>query len=286
MSLLTDTNPSVATLDFPELTYDPAELPKATTDRARAKADLDRWGYCLIKDALTPEQVKSTRERLVAVAKAEREDGVAGMFDEGESQTVAALINKGKPFIDLVEHELAMEMMEYLLGEKFLVSNTAALIKGPGGPAQVVHADQGFMPEPWHFPCSANVMWMLDDFVEVGGATRVVPGSHRLNRNPPGGDFTKPETLNKGPKVKAPVAIEGPAGTAMVFEGRLWHCGGGNRTNDYYRHGLLTYYCKGMFRTQENWFRSLSPHVLKDASPTLRRLLGYEQYSVLGAVSR
>jgi ectoine hydroxylase-related dioxygenase (phytanoyl-CoA dioxygenase family) len=72
----------------------------------------------------------------------------------------------------------------------------------------------------------------------------------------------------------------------MVFEGRLWHCGGGNRTSDQIRHGLLTYYCRGLFRTQENWFRSLNPAVLRDATPTLRGLLGYEQYSVLGAVSR
>lgn len=266
-------------------TFDAAELPKATDDWDMAKRDLARFGYCLIDKALSSGEVERLKRRLVSVAAAERADGTASLFDKGESQAVNALLNKGKPFTDIVQHPLALEFMGYLLGEKFLLSNIAALIKGPGGRAQVVHADQGFMPEPWHFPCSANVMWMLDDFVEVRGATRVVPGSHLRNKNPPGGDFTKPEEM-KTQKIKAPVAIEGPAGTAMVFEGRLWHCGGGNRTSDHYRHGLLTYYCKGMFRTQENWFRSLSPHVLKDASPTLMGLLGYEQYSVLGAVSR
>ncbi len=266
-------------------TYDPAALPKATRDWDKAKADLDAFGYCLIDQALSAEAVDRLKTRLMAVAAQEREDGTASLFDRDRSQAVNALLNKGKPFVDLVQHPLAMEFMGHLLGEKFLLSNMAALIKGPGGPAQVVHADQGFLPEPWHFPCSANIMWMLDDFVEVRGATRVVPGSHLFNRNAPGGNFTKPEEM-KAQTIKAPVAIEGPAGTAMVFEGRLWHCGGGNRTTDHYRHGLLTYYCKGMFRTQENWFRSLSPHVLKDASPTLMGLLGYEQYSVLGAVSR
>jgi ectoine hydroxylase-related dioxygenase (phytanoyl-CoA dioxygenase family) len=272
-------------MNAPVETFDPAELPKATSDWDKAKRDLDKFGYCLIEKALASEEVERLKSRLMAVAAAERADGTASLFDRDQSQAVNALLNKGKPFTDLVQHPLALEFMGYLLGEKFLLSNMAALIKGPGGPAQVVHADQGFMPEPWHFPCSANVMWMLDDFIEVRGATRVVPGSHLRNQNPPGGNFTKPEEM-KTQKIKAPVAIEGPAGTAMVFEGRLWHCGGGNRTTDHFRHGLLTYYCKGMFRTQENWFRSLSPHVLKDASPTLMGLLGYEQYSVLGAVSR
>jgi ectoine hydroxylase-related dioxygenase (phytanoyl-CoA dioxygenase family) len=262
------------------------ELPKPTKDMAQAKADLDQYGFCLIAEALTPEETAALRARLAAVAAAERADGTGSVFDKDQSQAVNALLNKGKPFVDLVQSPMAMELMGHLLGEKFILSNTAALIKGPGGPAQIVHADQAFMPEPWNMPLSANVMWMLDDWTEAAGATRVVPGSHLLNRNPPGGDYTfKPQEVNKHERPKT-VAVEAPAGTAMIFEGRLWHCGGGNRTTDKFRHGLMTYYCRGFLRTQENWWRSLSPQVTRDMTPVLSQLLGYEQYSVLGGVSR
>ena len=35
------------------------------------RADLDRWGYCLVREALEPEALAAVRGRLLAVAEAE-----------------------------------------------------------------------------------------------------------------------------------------------------------------------------------------------------------------------
>ena len=78
------------------------------------------------------------------------------------------------------------------------------------------------------------------------------------------------------------IPVEAPAATALVFKGRLWHCGGANTTKDEYRHGAVTYYCRPFLRQQENFVRSISPGVLESASPTLRRLLGYDPCFVPG----
>jgi ectoine hydroxylase-related dioxygenase (phytanoyl-CoA dioxygenase family) len=275
------------------------ELPRPTRDLTRAKGDIDRFGYSLIEAALSADEVKRARDRLVEVAAEERANGAASLFDNGQSQSVNVLVNKGRPFIDLVEHPIGLELMSHILGEHLLLSNAAALIRGPGGPAQIVHTDQTYIPEPWQYPCAANIIWMLDDFSEANGATRVVPGSHVHNVNPPGGDYTKgadpaqkvasdqaqDKEVDPRPQPQT-IPIEAPAGTALVFEGRLWHCGGANTTSDQHRHGAITYYCKPFVRQQENFFRSLDPAVLAEASPTLRRLLGYEPYFVLGVASR
>jgi ectoine hydroxylase-related dioxygenase (phytanoyl-CoA dioxygenase family) len=118
----------------------------------------------------------------------------------------------------------------------------------------------------------ANAMWMLDDFTPDNGATRIVPGSHKHNAGP---DFTNvPET----------VPVTGPAGTVMVFDGRLWHQTGANTTADERRHGILSYYCRPFMRQQENWFLSLDPAVLDRAPDRLRGLLGYENYLSLGMI--
>lgn len=265
---------------------DDVTLPRPTRDINEARADLDRHGYALIADALSADELSTLRARLFAIATAERDDGRARDMDNGQSQHVAALLNKGKPFIDLVQHPVAMELMPHLLGDDFILSSLTAIIKGPGGRAQMVHADQAFLPEPWTYAGVANVIWMLDDFVEVRGATRVVPGSHLLGRNPPGGDYTKATTQTRDERPKT-IGVEAPAGTALVFDGRLWHCGGGNRTSDERRHALLSYYARPFLRTQENHYLSLDPAIRAEAqkNPLLKRLLGFEIYTSLGNVS-
>jgi ectoine hydroxylase-related dioxygenase (phytanoyl-CoA dioxygenase family) len=117
-------------------------------------------------------------------------------------------------------------------------------------------------------------MWMLDDFTEEVGATRVVPGSHKVGHGP---DYSN--------GVPDSIAAEAPAGTALVFDGRLWHGTGANTTVDRRRYGILTYYCRPYVRQQQNFFLNLDPAVLAEATPTLRRLLGYESYAGLGAVN-
>ena len=57
-------------------------LPEPTRDIALAKAQLDRFGYCLIAEALTPGKLGAVRERLEEQASAEARLGVA-TFDAG-----------------------------------------------------------------------------------------------------------------------------------------------------------------------------------------------------------
>ena len=68
---------------------------------------------------------------------------------------------------------------------------------------------------------TCNVMWTLTDFTAENGATRVVPRSHFSGRQPD-------PALDEDAEWVAAVA---PVGTAMVFEGRLWHSTGANVSN-------------------------------------------------------
>ena len=128
-----------------------------------------------------------------------------------------------------------------------------------------MHADQIFVPEPWPAePQGVNVAWCLDDFTADNGATCIAPGSHRLNRNP-----RENEQVPMCPLVA-------PAGTMIVFESRVWHRTGFNRTADQYRAGVFGWYTRPIYRAQENWFLSLDPTVKQFASETMLVLLGYK----------
>jgi len=244
-----------------------------TTDYKKATADLDEHGYCLIEGALAPDKLDAVRTRLVGQAAAEVADGTDYVYEGGANQRVWTLLNKGEVFEELAQDPLILKLMGHMLGPDFLLSNIDANIAGPGGEPMFLHADQSFVPPPWPpYPLVANVMWMLDDFTPENGATRIVPGSHKLGQGP---DWSKlPET----------VPVCGPAGTAFVFEGRLWHQTGANTTESERRHGILAYYCRPFMRQQENWFVSLEPEVLERATFTLRHMLGWDIYFSLGMV--
>ena len=61
----------------------------------------------------------------------------------------------------------------------------------------------------------------------------------------------------------------------IVFESRLWHKTGFNRTKDQHRAGIFGWYTKPIYRQQENWYLSLDPSVRQFASDDMLVLLGY-----------
>jgi ectoine hydroxylase-related dioxygenase (phytanoyl-CoA dioxygenase family) len=288
---------------------------KLTDDPARARADLDRAGYCLLANALPAAALGALRQRLDEQAKAEREAGI-GYFDGaphqswggfrdasgraredaftevagGVNQRLWMLVNKGRAFVELLGHAVARELVGHVLGEHYILSSFIANIANPGGVSMTLHTDQWWAPRPTrrqrrNLPVGSitrerfdqdqepapmiapaaccNIMWMLDDFTADNGATRVVPGSHMSGRQP------DPEKDADAPAIAACAA----AGSAMVFEGRLWHGTGANRSTAP-RRGLLTTFCGPQYRPQENYTIGTRPEVLRAAPPDLLALLG------------
>lgn len=284
------------------LPWDPDTLPRATRDPERLKADIEDWGYCIIEQALEGEALERVQDRLIEQAAAERRlhNRKNPANTDPVNQWVGMLLNKGEPFLELVEHELAMSLVEHLIGPDYLVSCVDAQIQHPGAGAMPLHTDQWWMPaperpgergarpadrrrgdgnalDPTPFPgpiapvACANVMWMVTDFTEEGGATRLVPGSHRSGRQP---DKSVPHRV---PTVPA----TGPAGTAFAFDARLWHGAAPNRT-ERSRYGITTVGCGPQFRPLENYTRGLRPEVFERLSPAMLRRLGFAAWSSYG----
>lgn len=243
-------------------------LPAPTTDRARQDEDLAIHGYCIVADALTPNQVRSLRERVIAQAKGEVAAGV-GFREPPDNQRIWMLANKGKIFRDLMLHPLIAEKMSGLLGPDFLLSSLTANIARPGGVPMYLHTDQGYIDFWTPKPVVANIAWMLDDFTEENGGTRLVPGSH-----------LKPERRKY--ELHESVAAEGPAGAALVFDGRLVHGTGANLTKSEERHAILSYHCRPFVRQQENFFLGLHPKVRESEREEFLGRLGYRIWAGLG----
>ena len=280
-------------------------LPSPTQDLEQLKRDVDEFGYCVYARALQGDFLKAVRDRLLEQARAELEQGLA--FEDGAppagrgvNQRLWMLVNKGEAFRQVVMHPGTSEVVAHILGREFQLSTLSANIAKPGGAAMGLHTDQWWMPAPSRPgakpvrpgnitrldfdrdndgaevaqippPAACNVLYMLNDFTADNGGTRLVPRSHLTGRQP-----TDALDLH-------PVAAEGPAGTAVIFEGRTWH-GTGANTSDRVRLGLLATFCGPQFRTQENYTLGILPEVYEQCSPELRRRLGFGLWHAYGRV--
>ena len=154
-------------------------LPTWTRDAGTMKRDIDEHGYCLVKEALTPEQIAEARERLNEQAEAERKAGVAffsdgripddlGTFPEpeyGNNQAVSFLANKGRIFRELASWPDILDIVRHVLGEEIRIQNLLALIIRSGGQAQTLHQDQWFVPSAGRY----------DEPMRAGSITRANP---------------------------------------------------------------------------------------------------------------
>lgn len=243
-------------------------LPRATRDFSRAFEDLDRFGYAIVEGALSPERVATLRARVVEQARGEDARGV-GFHDGKANQRIWMLPNKGRIFRDLMLDPLVDTFMGALLGKDFLLSSLTANIARPGGVPMYLHTDQGYVDFWTPKPLVANVAWMLDDFTEANGGTRLVPGSHLDTERV---DYALADT----------VAAEGPAGAALIFDGRLTHGTGANLTASEERHAILSYHCRPFVRQQENYYLGLDPELRRTERGVFLRRLGYWIWAGLG----
>jgi ectoine hydroxylase-related dioxygenase (phytanoyl-CoA dioxygenase family) len=277
-------------------------LPKPTSDKVLMQENLDQFGYCLIKDALSPEILTSIQQRMIEQAELEQKlhSHKNPANTDPVNQWVGMLLNKGQAFFHLIEHENCMQLLAYMLGDNFLISCVDAQIQHPGATDMPLHTDQWWMPPPisteqvrsrpaerargqrhslqWQKSnkpiadiAEANVMWMITEFTENNGATRVVPGSH-LSGNQPDPGIPHPVPT---------VAATGPPGTAIAFDGRLWHGGAANHTTRS-RYGITTAGCGPQFRQIENYSRGMRPEVFAQLDAKVLARLGFKSWSGYG----
>lgn len=243
---------------------------------------LERDGFAVVPDVLVEEHVARVRSRLVEVAGQERAAGIDHdpKWEDGpRNQRVFGLLNKGAEFVELVEHPVALTIMDHLLDPMFLLSSITANITGPGGYPMYLHYDQDYVPQPWPpFPVVANLIWMLDDFTEENGATRFIPGSHRE-------DHAGWSLESMSRRAGEAIGVGGSAGSLVCLDGRVLHQTGANSTADELRHGVIAYYCQPWIRQQENFSLSILPELWPTLSPRVRELVGLKMYRGLGCVS-
>ncbi len=251
------------------MTYGDFQLPAITDSVDQARTDLTEFGCARLSGVIPSDTVSRLRALIAEAARADQEDQGSYLYSGDANQRIWMLPPRHQLFVELAANPVAIDMMRTILGDNPLLSNLSANITGPGGEAMIPHWDQDWADRPWPLALAAHVIWMLDDFTVENGATLVAPGSHRLDTAPPQGSL---------------VPATGPAGSALLLDGRTWHGTGANTSRSARRRGILAYYCRPYIRQQENYLVSLPVEFQSKLDPSHRKLFGLEFYEYLNMV--
>ncbi|KAL7904158.1 phytanoyl-CoA dioxygenase [Trichoderma velutinum] len=222
----------------------PKSLPSDPAVRSLIQAVL-RDGYVVIPNAFTEA------EALEAKAEIDRLHGQSprigrDSFDGFKTNRIFALLNKTRVFDKFCLIPQVHALNDFFLDDDYLVYIMETITINPGEKAQVLHHDDSVtrLPKP-RPPVTAATMIVLDDYTEMNGATRIIPGSHLW-----GSDRLGEESEAK--------SIVCPRGSVIYFLGTTWHSGGANRS-DRPRYAATIQYCQPYIRPLENLMLAVDP---------------------------
>jgi hypothetical protein len=247
------------------------KLPEMRTDLELALQDFDDYGMARISGLFSAEEIANIKCSVSKVAEDERLNGTALIGgadgpDDTPSQRVYGLVYKSEICRSIVLHPILLKAAARVLQDKIMLYAFQAHMIGRGGDMPL-HTDQGYMPIQHDGTFIFTAIIMVDEFTDTNGATIAIPGSQNWNRPP-----TPEETKKATP-------ITGPAGTVMLFGGKLWHGVGVNRSN-HTRHGLVLSYSKNWLQTFENATKIRTLDEIETYPTELQSLLGisHEQF--------
>jgi len=229
------------------------------------KVRLDREGYLPLPGILSAELIARMRARLDELVALEGENAGKEVHQEQGTDRLSDLVNKDPMFEICFTHPRVLAGIARVIGGPFKLSSLNSRAALPGQGLQKLHADWAGAVRPGdYYVC--NSIWLLDDFTEANGATRVVPGSQRSGKAPsdemPDPSATHPQE----------VKLLAPAGTVVIFNSHVWH-GGTLNTSSKPRHALHSYFCRRDQPQQLDQRKYVRPETYNRLSEAARYIL-------------
>ena len=230
---------------------------------------LDEDGYVILRDFMSPELLQALCDECEKIYAAQGELAGTEFRQEPQTRRLANVVNGGKIFEELISEPDILELVQHVISNQFKLSSLNFRSSNPHSTwAQPLHCDTGAVVDEQGF-WICNVIWLLDDFTLENGATRMVPGSHRIGKLPQDviEDISAPHPDE--------ILLVEKAGTVVVMNTHMWHGATANRS-DKDRRALHSLYCRRDKPQQQYQKRLLSAEVQQNLSPALRELLALD----------
>ncbi len=228
-------------------------------------------GYLVLESVLDAGELAVLRRAAEEAEAAWRADLSRPGTRIPEFLEIEGILEYGEAFFDLAVHPKIFPLVREVVGPDIGLVDHGYYITPPGGAIDGTawHTDVRTRARGVHHPGSTlmvRAMIALEDIGEDGGATLVLPGSHRWPDDDPLPAVALPEEM------PGAVSLHCRAGTAYFFNGALWHAPSNNRSAATRRVLLFNYGHK--------WMRMWKGHepspalAARTTSPIRRQLLG------------
>jgi ectoine hydroxylase-related dioxygenase (phytanoyl-CoA dioxygenase family) len=242
-------------------------------------------GGVIVHDFIEPAVLAEFRADMQRVASTRHLGTVSGsdaveFFWGRHTMRFTRLAARSRAFLDILGHEGFLDVADCLLlpsCRSYWMNTGQMMILAPGQPGQILHRDAGNWPHLGQrdsVEVTVSCMFAIEDFTADNGATQVVPGSQLwddYDRYPAPDEITQ--------------AVM-PAGSGMIYTGRVMHGGGANTTPDVWRWGLHVSFVLGWLTPEEALPLGTPWEVAREHSERMQQLLGWRSTSLAGGVGR
>ncbi len=235
--------------------------------------DFDEDGGLIVEDFLDRDLLARLQADFAPLISSQEPgsttEGLWTEFHGDQTKRITGLPRHSPAWVELLCDERYQAMGDRYLGAGDYWLNTGQLICiGPGESAQMLHRDELNWPHAMRADeITVTALFALTDFTEANGATVIAPGSnHWEGALPP----VPEESLCRATM---------PAGSAVLYSGKVIHGGGANVTDDQWRVGLHAGFCRGWLRAEENFQLTVPLDVARTLPDRARYLLGFRSYS-------
>lgn len=232
-----------------------------TTDCSEAADAINRDGFAVVRTSFDEGRLRTLRSALEAALV--QEDSWHDTQNRVDGAMVLVCPLYSTLFAEVLVEPTLHELISQLLGDTAIVYayTSSSMPPGEGNYSVRIHNDS-----PHRFgvtPMNIGVTLALTDFDTSNGATFMMPGSHLSALQPDPADF-----------LASAARFEAPAGSALVFDARLWHSGGLNTTSSW-RHAITMNFCRSWMKQRLDLPRLLGEGYRNLISGEAAQRLGY-----------
>ena len=239
---------------------------------------LARDGGVIVHNMLTNDVVTRLKNELDPTTEATQvgpktEHKTVNYFWGEKTKRFTRLAQRSQTFADeVLVHPILLGVSDALLKPhcaSYWMNTGQMMIVMPSGNPQYMHRDSDDWPKmcsPTSEVCQVSCMFALSDFTVENGATRVAPGSHLWN------DYKR-----EAAESEITQAVM-PAGSGMIYTGKVLHSAGANKTHNEPRYGLHMSYIYGWLTPEEAGCLGVTEERAKQLTPRQQQLLGYRCY--------
>jgi ectoine hydroxylase-related dioxygenase (phytanoyl-CoA dioxygenase family) len=226
-------------------------------------------GYAVVDSGLGREQIEALRARFAEMHEANhgRRD-VEHLRAIGEVDLLRCPLADDRLFLALAGNPRILSLCERLMGPGFILNQQNGIVNPAGAKTysqSSYHRDLPYQHFVSSRPLAINALFCLDPFTIENGATHVIPASHKQEA------FPSDHVIASQAK-----QISAPAGSFLVLDCMIYHCGGTNRSAQD-RRAVNHVYTIAMMRQQIDLAAYLGDDFTAD--PKIRQLLGFNHPS-------